>query len=78
MKIFCTTNLKTLLFVNKNRINTEQLLQLLVQFKVPTSQEKLLEELGHETFKSRRWIERLLFVQNYKYWYTQIPYRSYS
>ena len=43
-----------------------------------TSQEKRLEELGLETLKSRRWLRRLLYVQNNKYWYTQTPYRSYS
>ena len=40
------------------------------------SQEKLLEELGLDTLKSRE--KALLYVQNYEYWYTQIPYRAYS
>ena len=36
VEIFCTTNLITLLFVKKlNLFNTKQLLQLLVQLKVP-------------------------------------------
>ena len=36
MKIFCTTNLITLLFVEQlNLLTTKQLLQLLVRFKVP-------------------------------------------
>ena len=58
MEIFCTTNLITLLFVKKlNLFNTKQLLQLLVQLKVP--HKKTLEELGLETLKSRRWLRRL-------------------
>ena len=40
------------------------------------TQGKLLEELGLETPKK---VEKaLLYVENYKCWYTQISYRSYS
>ena len=45
-----------------------------------TSEEKLLEKLGLETLKSRRWFRRLCCI--YKIinirWYIQIPYWSYS
>ena len=46
MEIFCTTNLITLLFVKKsNLFNKKQLLQLLVQFKVPPKKKLWLRKL---------------------------------
>ena len=54
MEIFCTTNLITLLFVKKVESFQYKAALAITGANQGTSQEKLFEELGLETLKSRK------------------------